>query len=136
MALLPTLVYLWTIGYLAEPKWNLDMGSILGSYFGLFLLGASFTAIGLFCSSLVENQVVAFLFSLVVCSLFYLVPSSLALLFDGKNILVTFIQQLGMDEHYNSMSRGVLDTRDLLYFLGLIALFLNGTKMVLESRKW
>jgi ABC-2 type transport system permease protein len=136
MALLPTLIYLWTIGYLAEPRWNLDMGSILGSYFGLFLLGAAFTAIGIFCSSLVENQVVSFLMSLLLCALLYVVPSSLALLFDGKNAWMELVQQLGMDEHYNSMSRGVLDTRDLLYFLGLILLFLNGTKVVLESRKW
>lgn len=136
MALLPTLIYLWTIGYLSEPRWNLDMGSILGSYFGLFLLGAAFTAIGIFCSSLVENQVVSFLLSLLLCALLYVVPSSLALLFDGKNTWMELVQQLGMDEHYNSMSRGVLDTRDLLYFLGLILLFLNGTKVVLESRKW
>jgi len=136
MALLPTLIYLWTVGYLSEPRWNLDMGSILGSYFGLFLLGAAFTAIGIFCSSLVENQVVSFLLSLLLCALLYVVPSSLALLFDGKNTWMELVQQLGMDEHYNSMSRGVLDTRDLLYFLGLILLFLNGTKVVLESRKW
>jgi ABC-2 type transport system permease protein len=74
--------------------------------------------------------------SLLLCALLYVVPSSLALLFDGKNAWMELVQQLGMDEHYNSMSRGVLDTRDLLYFLGLILLFLNGTKVVLESRKW
>ena len=109
LALIPTFVYYYSVYQLGLPKGNLDIGGIWGSYIGLFLLSSSFVSIGSFCSSLTNNQILAF---------------------------IIFIQQLGMNAHYSSLSRGVVDTRDVLYFLSVIALFLSATKLVLASRKW
>jgi len=135
-ALLPTLLYYWTVHELGSPKGNLDAGAIAGSYIGLLFLAAAFTAIGIFASSLTNNQIVAFLLATFLCFIFYwgfLFISNLAV-FVGK--IDDVIQMIGIDYHYESMSRGVLDSRDLIYFLSLIVLFLVATVTALQRRKW
>lgn len=135
-ALIPTIIYYISVYRLADPVGNIDVGSILGSYIGLILLASCFTAIGLFSSSVTDNQVVAFILGVFFCAFFYIAFSSLSLLADGSNTWMAIIQQLGIDEHYNSISRGVVDTRDVIYFLSLNTLFILLTKTVVESRKW
>ena len=135
LALIPTFVYYYSVYQLGLPKGNLDIGGIWGSYIGLFLLSSSFVSIGIFCSSLTNNQILAFIISVFLCG-FLLIGFEFiySLSLFGKVDL--FIQQLGMNAHYSSLSRGVVDTRDVLYFLSVIALFLSATKLVLASRKW
>lgn len=135
IALLPTLIYYISIYQLSLPIGNVDNGGFWGSYIGLFFLSATFVSIGLFCSSVTNNQILAFILSVFLCGFLYLgfdLIYSMALF--GKVDL--FIQQLGMANHYSSMSRGVIDTRDLIYFLSVIVLFLSLTKLTLSIRKW
>lgn len=135
LALIPTFVYYYSVYRLGLPVGNLDKGGIWGSYIGLFLLSSSFVSIGVFCSSLTNNQILAFILSVFLCG-FLLIGFEFiySLSLFGKVDL--FIQQLGMNAHYSSLSRGVIDTRDVLYFLSVIVLFLSATKLVLASRKW
>ena len=135
LTLIPTLIYYISVSNLAMPAGNIDHGGIWGSYIGLFFLSAAFVSIGIFCSSVTGNQILAFILSVFLCGFLYIgfdLIYSLALF--GKVDL--FIQQLGMAAHYSSMSRGVIDTRDLIYFISVIALFLSLTKLSLSSRKW
>ena len=135
LALIPTAVYYYSVYQLGFPVGNLDSGSILGSYIGLFLLSASFVAIGVFCSSVTGNQILAFILSVFLCGFMYIGFEFIySLSLFGRIDL--FIQRLGMSAHYSSISRGVVDTRDILYFLGVMALFLCMTKLVLAKRKW
>ena len=135
LSLLPTAVYYFSVYRLGLPVGNLDSGGILGSYIGLFLLSASFVAIGLFCSSVTNNQILAFILSVFLCGFIYIgFEFIFSLSLFGPIDL--FIQRLGMSAHYSSISRGVVDTRDILYFLSVMALFLSMTKLVLSSRKW
>lgn len=134
-SVLPTLVYFLSIYLLAEPVGNVDSAGIVGSYIGLLLLGGTFVAIGLFASSLTDNQIVAFILGLFLCFFFYAAFDSLSLLnLPNKTLLI--IEQLGISAHFVALSKGVLDTRDLLYFFSLSAFFLALTKTVLEARKW
>ncbi|MBO7074492.1 MAG: gliding motility-associated ABC transporter substrate-binding protein GldG [Bacteroidales bacterium] len=134
LALIPTLIYYLTVSHLAMPAGNVDHGGIWGSYIGLFFLSAAFVSIGVFCSSVTNNQILAFILSVFLCGFLYIGFEFIySLSLFGKIDL--FIQQLGMAAHYSSMSRGVIDTRDLLYFLAIIALFLCLTKSSLASRK-
>lgn len=134
MALIPTLIYYLTVSHLAMPAGNVDHGGIWGSYIGLFFLSAAFVSIGVFCSSVTNNQILAFILSVFLCGFLYIGFEFIySLSLFGKIDL--FIQQLGMAAHYSSMSRGVIDTRDLIYFLAVIALFLCLTKSSLASRK-
>ncbi|MBP7272901.1 MAG: gliding motility-associated ABC transporter permease subunit GldF [Saprospiraceae bacterium] len=135
-ALLPTLIYYYTIYQLGSPKGNLDSGAIVGSYIGLLFLSGVFVAIGTFASALSRNQIVAFILATFLCFFFYwafLYLSKLPI-FVGKWDDV--VQQLGIDYHYNSISRGVIDTRDVLYFISLIIAFLSAAQLTLGSRKW
>ena len=135
LALIPTFIYYFSVYRLGMPMGNLDSGGIWGSYIGLFLLSSSFVSIGIFCSSLTNNQILAFILSVFLCGFLFIgfeFIYSLSL-FGSFDL---FIQQLGMSTHYSSLSRGVVDTRDVLYFLSVIALFLGATKLVLSSRKW
>ncbi len=134
-SLLPTLIYYFTLSYLGNPPGNIDTAGVTGSYFGLFLLGAAFTAIGVFSSSFTENQVTAFVIAVFLSFLMYFgfnaisktpVLSHIALLID----------QIGMMYHYNSMSKGLIDTRDVVYFLSVTAAMLLLTNLILKSRKW
>ena len=135
LALIPTGVYYFSVYRLGFPMGNLDSGSILGSYIGLFLLSASFISIGIFCSAVTNNQILAFILSVFLCGFIYIGFEFIySLSLFGPIDL--FIQRLGMAAHYSSISRGVVDTRDILYFLSVMALFLSATKLVLASRKW
>ena len=127
IALIPTLLYVYTVHSLGNPKGNLDFGSTLGSYFGLLFLVASYTAIGIFTSTLSDNQIVSFILSVVLCFLFYIG-------FEGISEFSssTFIEQLGMSYHFRSMSRGVLDTRNIIYFLSVTVFFIGLTKLNLN----
>ncbi|MGB1210995.1 MAG: gliding motility-associated ABC transporter substrate-binding protein GldG [Lacinutrix venerupis] len=118
LALIPTLLYVYTVNQLGKPVGNLDVGSTLGSYFGLLFLVAAYTAIGVFSSTLSDNQIVAFIIAVFLCFLFYVGFEGLA------DILGSFIEQIGMASHFKSMSRGVLDTRDIFYFLSITFFFI------------
>ena len=134
-SLLPTLVYYVTVYQLGTPVGNIDQGGTWGSYLGLLFLASGFVAIGLFASALSDNQVISFIIAVFVSFFFYIgfdFISSLELL--GSFDLL--IQKLGISEHYGSMSRGVIDSRDALYFLSLIAFFFMLTKLKLSSRNW
>ena len=135
LAILPTLIYAVSIYILGNPVGNLDMGGLWGSYIGLVFLASGFAAIGLFVSSVTDNQIVAFMMALIISGFLLMGFDLIAgLALFGKIDL--FIMSLGIQSHYASMSRGVIDSRDVLYFLGLIAIFLLMTKTSLESRKW
>jgi len=135
-ALIPTLLYFYTVHELGSPKGNLDSGAILGSYIGLIFLGACFVSIGLFASSLTNNQIVSFILATFLCFFFYWVFDFMSLLplFVGK--IDDIVQMMGINYHYVSISRGIIDTRDVIYFISLIAVFLMMTQVSLERRKW
>ncbi|WP_204345842.1 gliding motility-associated ABC transporter permease subunit GldF [Psychroserpens algicola] len=122
MALIPTLLYVFTISKLGNPEGNLDTGSILGSYFGLLFLVAAYTSIGVFASSLSDNQIVAFIIAVFICFFFYFGFEGLSNYNPFGDTL--YLEKLGMESHFKSMSRGVLDTRDMIYFLSVTALFI------------
>jgi ABC-2 type transport system permease protein len=134
-SILPTLFYFGSIYYLGSPVGNVDIGGTWGSYIGLLLLGGGFVSIGVFSSSLANNQVVAFIIAVFLCFLTYIGFEALASL-DTLGPFDYLIVKIGINEHYTSISRGVLDTRDLLYFISLSTFFILLTKTVLESRKW
>ncbi|MDC6351319.1 gliding motility-associated ABC transporter permease subunit GldF [Zeaxanthinibacter sp. PT1] len=134
LALLPTLLYVVTISELGIAGSSPDGGVLLGSYIGLLLLAANYTAIGMFTSTLTENQIVAFILGLSLCFLMYYGFEGLAGLFeDGENVLA--VEQLGMQAHFDSIARGVLDSRDLLYFLAATFLFLSLAIVRLQNQK-
>ncbi|WP_447637283.1 gliding motility-associated ABC transporter permease subunit GldF [Flavobacterium microcysteis] len=132
IAIIPTLIYVMVISNLGNPEGNLDFGSTLGSYFGLLFLIASYTAIGIFTSTLSENQIVAFILSVLLCFVFYFGFDGISTYAEGFDLIVS---SLGMDYHFKSMSRGVLDTRDILYFISITVLFLSLTAFKLKSLK-
>jgi ABC-2 type transport system permease protein len=134
-SLLPTLVYFFSVYYLGLPKGNIDMGGMWGSYIGLLFLGASFVAIGMFASSLTENQIVSFIIAVFLCGFLY-VGFDFIYSFDLFGKVDLLIKSLGINDHYKSMSRGVLDTRDMIYFLGVISLFILLSRYSIERRKW
>lgn len=132
IAIIPTFIYVYIISTLGLPEGNIDMGSTIGSYFGLLFLIGGYTAIGIFTSTLSENQIVAFILSVFLCFLFYFGFEGLA---SFSKDFADLIAAFGMDFHFKSMSRGVLDTRDILYFTSIAVLFLSMTVYQLKSLK-
>jgi ABC-2 type transport system permease protein len=132
IAIIPTLIYVYVISSLGMPQGNIDMGSTIGSYFGLLFLIAAYTAIGVFTSALSENQIVAFIISVFLCFFLYFGFEGLSTIAKG---IEGFVSYLGMDSHFRSVSRGVLDTRDILYFVSISVLFLSLTVYKLKSLK-
>lgn len=132
IAIIPTFIYVYVVSSLGMPAGNIDMGSTMGSYFGLLFLVAAYTSIGIFTSTLSENQIVAFIVSVFLCFLFYYGFEGLTTLFKSQSDIIA---QLGMDFHFKSMSRGVLDTRDILYFVSISIAFLSLTVYQLKSIK-
>ncbi|WP_024771161.1 gliding motility-associated ABC transporter substrate-binding protein GldG [Aquimarina macrocephali] len=132
IALIPSLLYIVTIYQLGNPIGNLDIGSTMGSYIALLLLAAAYTAMGIFSSSITNNQIVAFLISLFLCFIFYFGFSGLVD-YNLLGAMNTIVEQLGMQLHYERMSRGILDTRDIFYFLSSILLFVILTIIVLKK---
>lgn len=131
IALIPTLLYVYAISKLGAPEGNLDVGGVMGSYFGLLFLVASYTAIGVFSSTLSDNQIVAFIIAVFICFFFFFGFEGLS----NYNIFgdAFYIEKLGMESHFKSMSRGVLDTRDILYFLSITFLFILLTKLNIQK---
>ncbi len=134
-SILPTLLYYFTISYLGNPVGNIDTAGVMGSYFGLFLLGAVFTSIGIFSSSFTENQVTAFIIAVFLCFFLYFGFNAISSI-GALSGISDMIDQLGILYHYNSMSKGLIDTRDLVYFLSVISTMLLLTNLILRSRKW
>ncbi len=135
ISLLPTLVGYFSVVALGDPVGNVDSGSVAGSYLGLLLLGAAFVAIGLFASSLTNNQIVAFILAALMCAFMHLGFEAICRMgFLGSAEYV--VRQLGMSYHYDSISRGVVDSRDVIYFASVTAVFMMATRIVLQSGKW
>ena len=135
ISLLPTLVCYFSVVALGDPVGNIDTGSVVGSYIGMLLLGAAFVAIGLFASSITNNQIVAFILAALMSAFMHLGFEAIFRMgFLGDADL--FVRSLGMSYHYESISRGVIDSRDVIYFASVIALFMMATRIVLQSRKW
>ncbi|MCC5944394.1 MAG: gliding motility-associated ABC transporter permease subunit GldF [Bernardetiaceae bacterium] len=134
-ALLPTLLYYYSIYNLGNPSGNIDSAAVWGSYIGLLLLAAAFVAIGIFASSLTDNQIISFIVSVFLCFILYEGFTSLSRL-DVWSEGAYFVSQLGIDFHYQSLSKGLIDLRNITYFLSLILVMLYSTKTVLASRHW
>ncbi|MDW5289798.1 gliding motility-associated ABC transporter permease subunit GldF [Formosa sp. PL04] len=130
IALLPTLLYVFTVYKLGNPEGNLDLGSTLGSYFGLLFLVAAYTAMGVFASTISDNQIVTFIIAVFLCFFFYIGFEGIADALSNN-----FIDSLGMSFHFKSMSRGVLDTRDIIYFVSVAAIFLALTQFNINKKK-
>jgi len=133
-SLLPTLTYYWSVKQISLAP-GIDEGATWGSYFGFLFLASSFVAIGVFSSALSKNQIVAFIIG-VFLSFFFYVGFEQVSSFSSLPGVDSFIINLGINEHYVSMSRGVIDTRDLIYFISLSLFFLLLTKLKLDSFKW
>jgi ABC-2 type transport system permease protein len=135
-AIIPTFIYFYTVYQLASPIGNVDIGGILGSYFGLVFLSSVFVSISLFTSSITKSQIVAFLGGAFICFIIYYGIEGVSKLgsFYGKTDYI--VEQIGLFAHYESIGRGIVDTRDVVYFLSLIALFTLFTRTTLASRKW
>ncbi|SFC51326.1 ABC-2 type transport system permease protein [Parapedobacter composti] len=132
LALVPTLLYYLSVYRLALPVGNIDSGAVIGSYIGLFLLGGAFAAIGMFASALTRNAIVAFLIALALSFLLFYAFDALS----GLQLFSTYAYQvsaLGIQAHYEAISRGVLDSRDLAYFLSIATLFLALTQLTLAA---
>lgn len=136
IALLPTLLYYVTVYQLGSPKGNIDAGAVAGSYMGLFLLAASFTAIGLFASAINNNQIVAFLTAALLSFFLHWGFGLFSSLPGLMGYWDTILQQIGMEAHYDSISRGLIDTRDVIYFASVILVFLSLTSAAVNRRKW
>lgn len=135
LILIPALIFYLSVYMLGNPVGNIDVGGTWGSFIGLFFLASSYAAIGIFASSLTDNQIVSFIVAMVLSLTVLYGFDSLATLSLFTDIKI-FIVSLGINEHYSSMSRGVIDTRDLVYFVSLSALFIVATRIRIQSRKW
>lgn len=134
-ALLPTLIYYVSVYYLGEPEGNIDSAGVAGSYIGLVFLAAVFTSIGIFASSISKDQIISFIVAVLLCFLVYTGFDMLASI-DVWGTFSHFISSLGIQYHYDTISKGLIDSRDVLYFVSVSALMILATKLVLESRKW
>jgi len=133
IAVLPTVVYIFSIQKLSSNE-GIDMGATIGSYIGLVFLAAVFTAIGICASSFTNNSVVAFIVSLIGCALLYYGFSAISKLPGLNGSADYYVEMAGIDFHYRSVSRGVVDTRDLIYFLSIVIFFLSITSRNLLKR--
>jgi len=134
IALAGTLVWYFSINLLAVPVGNVDSGAFWGSFIGLLLLSGVYVSIGVFASSIADNQVVAFMIAAILCFALYIGFDFIGALFSNGTTS-QFISSIGIDYHYKSISRGVVDSRDLLYFIVVSAIFLFLSKIVLEKKR-
>ncbi|HRF75205.1 MAG TPA: gliding motility-associated ABC transporter permease subunit GldF [Chitinophagales bacterium] len=135
-AILPTVLYYFTVSALASPAGNVDTGGIIGSYIGLILLGATFVSIALFTSSITNNQIVAFIAGMFACFFFYLAFDSLSLIPAFIGTADKYFNAISINRHYLNISKGYIDLRDVIYFSSMIGIFILMTKTALGSRKW
>ncbi len=134
-SVLPTLCYVIALYMLAEPAGNIDSGGIAGSYLGLILLGGVFVGIGTWASAVTDHPVVSFVLGVFVCFFMYSAFDSLRFLSLSNQTLLV-LEQLGIGAHFESMSNGVIDVRDLVYFVTVTLFFLFWTRTNLQSRTW
>ena len=135
LALVPTAVYVITVQQMGNPIGNIDLGSTAGSYLGLLLLGASYLSVSIFISSVTDNAIVALVMSSMICLFMYTGFDQIADMMPVNNHGL-FWRQLGISEHYSSISRGVVDSRDIIYFLCLCGIFLAASVTALKRRNW
>jgi ABC-2 type transport system permease protein len=135
LSLIPCLTYYATVYFIGNPTGNIDSGGTYGSFIGLFFLASAYAAIGIFASSLTDNQIVAFIVSAVLCFFTYMGFDGLASMSPLKSV-GAYLISLGIDEHYKSLSRGVIDIRDITYFVIVSAAFTGAACLKLQSRKW
>lgn len=135
LSIIPTFLYFYSVYQLGDPVGNIDVGATMGSYIGLVGLGAVFAAIGIFASALTSNQIIAFITSFFLCAFFYEAFESLSRLELFFGTLDATVESIGIKYHYRSISRGLLDTRDLVYFMSMIIIFLVSTNAVLQQRR-
>lgn len=135
LSIVPTLLSFYSVYQLGNPVGNLDIPGTVGSYIGLLLVGASFVAIGVFASAITENQVVSFVIAVFLSFVLYSGLESLSTIdvWGGASL---FLSQLGMMSHYSSLSRGLIDMADVMYFMTVACLMLLLTRMTLDARKW
>ncbi|MFM1876653.1 MAG: gliding motility-associated transporter permease subunit GldF [Bacteroidota bacterium] len=134
-SLVPTLIYFLSVYQLGDPIGNIDTGSVWGSYIGLLLLGAAFVSIGIFSSAITNNQIVSFILAVFMSWALWIGLETIAS-FQFLGTWDHLLLGIGINSHYSSLSRGVIDTRDVVYLISLIAVFIALTRTVLESRKW
>ncbi len=135
LSLLPGLVYFFSVWTLGEVPGNLDLGGTTGAFIGLFFLACVYAAAGIFASSLTDNQVIAFIIALLISLFMYAGFDSFAYL-PGMKKIDEIVISLGISEHYKSISRGVIDIRDISYYLAVVVIFNEATRLSLLSRKW
>lgn len=135
LAIVPTFLYAFSIYMLAYPVGNIDVASIVGSYLGLLLLACTFVSMGIYSSSMSENQIVSFVIALIICFFFFVAFDSLSFL-SLPNQLLIWLQNLGISAHFKQLAKGVIDSRDVLYFASINVLFLRLTLLKIKSRKW
>jgi ABC-2 type transport system permease protein len=135
VALIPTLIYYFSVYSLGNPVGNIDSAAVFSSYIGLLLLGGVYTSIGILSSAITSNQIFSFIISLIVCYFFYDGISRMASLdlWEGSR---NFLSQFSLSYHYEALSKGLLDSRNLIYFISVTLLMLISTNLVLGSRKW
>jgi ABC-2 type transport system permease protein len=133
VALFPTVIYYFSIFRLGNPVGNVDTAGVIGSYIGLSLLAFVFCAIGVLASSLTVNQIVSFILAAFLCFIFY---TGFDLLADLWGSFALTIKQVGILYHYEALSKGLIDSRDVIYFLSVAGLMLLGAKTVIGSRQW
>jgi ABC-2 type transport system permease protein len=135
LALIPGLIYYFSVYMLGESPGNLDKGGTAGAFIGLFFLAAVYASAGLFASSLTDNQVVAFIIAVLISFFLFMGFDSFAYL-PGLRKIDELVIRLGINEHYKSISRGVIDLKDIIYFIAVLMAFNEATRLVLLSRKW
>lgn len=135
ISILPTLIYFYSVYRLGFPKGNIDQGGMWGSYLGLVFIGAAFVSIGIFVSSVTDNQIISFVLSFLLCGTAF-VGFEFVYSLELFGAFDLFVKTIGISHHYSSISRGVIDSRDVIYFLSVITLFLYLSKVSLQSRKW
>lgn len=135
ISILPTLIYYYSVHNLGEPVGIIDDGATITSYLGLMLVGASLVSVGIFASSVTDSQIVSFILSMFL-SWFLFMGLDLLAVYSQFGGLDLIFRNLGIMEHYESIQKGVIDTRDIIYFISFAAVFILSTKLVLQARKW
>lgn len=134
LAIIPTVVYYFSLSKLSETVGNIDTAGIIGSYIGLLLLSSVFVAIGVYTSSTTKNQITSFITAIFISAFFYLGWDLIANEIANGKIQIA-ISYIGMDSHYNSLSRGIIDSRDIIYFLSLNIIFIQLTSHSISRKK-
>ena len=135
LAFLPGIIYYFSVYQLGESPGNIDKGGTIGSFIGLFFLASVYASAGIFASSVTDNQPIAFILAVLLCFVLFMGFDSFAYL-PGLKKLDEFVINLGINEHYKSISRGVIDIRDVVYFIAVVVFFNEATRFYLVSRKW